>query len=171
MRVQSFILGVVLTVLWAVTPFRLATLGAETFWLHSQLPRFSQADDRFWDAVRLESKLLARGWTVTYATHVSLYGQPAWGLTSLTAHRIFVDEGLHWNARLAVLAHEAGHTMQPDWLAEGEAECFAESVSTLVSRDGVREHARYMASARWTCLGLLLAEFPAIYRAAATFQE
>ncbi len=63
---------------------------------------------------------------------------------------IQVDESLDWTARLMVLAHEAGHLMEPDSLNKVEGEVFAEAVGYLVCRhyglDDPQAHARYLAS-------------------------
>lgn len=48
--------------------------------------------------------------------------------------QIVLEESLGPNARIAVLAHEMGHTLQPPFLDPGEAEVFAEAVAFLVCR-------------------------------------
>lgn len=164
-------LGVLLAFLWVALPFRLLVLGAETFLVHPGNAHFSQSDARYWQALELEARLLALGWRVTYARHLTLGGEEAYGVTMPDNHAVVIEERLHWSARAAVLAHEAGHTVQPSWVSHTEGECFAEAVATLVVRDGIRDHARYLATARWTCLGMLLAEFPAIYHAAALLTD
>ena len=171
MRFKAFALGVVLAWLWTVTPFRIMALAAETFWVHPSDAHYSTGTDHYWDALTLEATLESRGWAVGYADNLVFYGVPAWGLTNPVQHVIYVDRSLYWNARFAILAHEAGHTMQPSWLNQEEADCFAESVSALVARDDLRSHAHYLARARWTCIGTMLAAFPEMYRAAATLED
>lgn len=149
-----------------MAPWRLLVLAAETFAVRPGAPHFTTDDSRFWQAIRLEERLLSMGWSVRYPTQIQFMGQEAYGVTSPGEHVIVVESALHWSARAAVLAHEAGHTVQPIWVSRVEGDCFAESVATLIMHDGYRDHARFLASARWTCLGLMLAEYPAIYRAA-----
>jgi hypothetical protein len=168
---KAFLLGVALTVLWALTPFRILALAGETFWVRPGEAHYDAGTDRYWDTLQLEATLISRGWAVGYVESITYYGNPAWGLTNRTDHTIYVEDSLRWNARLAILAHEAGHTMQPSWLNPEEADCFAESVSALVSRDGLRNHAHYLARSRWTCLGTMLAVYPEMYRAAATLKD
>jgi hypothetical protein len=146
-------------------------LSAELFFLHPDGAHFSQSDAGYWQALTLEARVMSLGWTVTYALHPKLGDEPAFGLTLPQLHAVVIDKDLHWSARAAILAHEAGHTVQPSWLNNIEGDCFAESVATLIMHDGFREHARFLAGAKWTCLGVLLAEFPSIYHAAAVLQD
>ena len=163
--------GALLAVLMAVIPFRLIVLAGETFWVKPGAPHFSADDSRFWQAMDLEARLEGMGWHVVYPPAVQFMGQAAYGVTNPDAHIIAIEGPLHWSARAAVLAHEAGHTVQPIWVSRTEGDCFAEAVATLVMHDGYRDHARFMANARWTCLGLMLAEFPAMYHAAALLTD
>lgn len=155
----------------AHAPWRLMGLAAETFWVAPGAPHFTTDDSRYWQAINLETRLVAMGWGVKYPPVVMFMGQAAYGITAPDEHLIVVDGSLHWSARAAVLAHEAGHTLQPIWVSRTEGDCYAEAVATLVMHDGLRDHARFMANARWTCLGLMLAEFPSMYHAAALLTD
>lgn len=164
---RHFLLGAVLVALYTVMPWRVMGLAVETLVIRPSQPHFSADDSRFWEAVGLESRLNALGWTVTYQGNLAYGQQAAYGLADPQTHRIYVDADLHWSARAAVLAHEAGHTLQPGWAGRMEGDCFAETVAALVVHDGLRDHARFMAPARFTCVAFMLAEFPAMYHAAA----
>lgn len=166
---KSFVLGVLLTFLWVVTPFRLLALSTTMFFVHPSPPHFSADDNGYWQALELERRLMGMGWQVQYPAQVM--GGMAYGATDPDRHLVLVEESLHWSARAAVLAHEAGHTVEPTWVGRVEGDCFAESVATLITDAGYWDHARFMASARWTCLGVILTEFPAIYHAAALLQD
>lgn len=64
-------------------------------------------------------------------------------------HRIIALDGtLSPNARLQVLAHEAGHFLQPDGLTTQEGEVFADAVSYLVTRDEAPVFSRYLAGSK-----------------------
>lgn len=168
---RTRILAALLLVIALITPWRLVGLSVEMFTVRPGTPHFTQADDRFWQAIYLEERLHRLGWALTYESDLTVNGQNAFGGTSFDAHTIYVDRDLHWNARAAVLAHEAGHTQQPAWVSPVEADCFAEGVATVLMHDGLRDHARYLASRRWTCLGVYLIESGAIYTAVATLQQ
>lgn len=152
-------------------PWRLLGLGTEMFMLHPGGPHFGASTAQYWQTQALETRLMALGWSVRYLPNISVYGQPAYGVTVSGEHAIAVDAELAWDARYAVLAHEAGHTQQPYWVNSVEGDCFAEAVATLLAHDGLREHARYMASRKWTCAAMLVAEWPSIYHAAATLRD
>lgn len=167
-RILVFVLAVFLVL---NAPWRLMGLGAEMFLLHPGAPHFSATSVHYWDIEALENRLMALGWNIHYARDITVYGQPAYGITAPQEHIIAVDADLSWDARYAILAHEAGHTQQPYWVNATEGDCFAESVATLVAHDGLREHARYLASRKWTCAMLMVAEWQAIYHAAATLRD
>lgn len=152
-------------------PWRLIGLGAEIFMVRPNAAYFTQDDSSYWQALELETRLHGLGWDVGYRPNISMGGQPVYGLTNTREHAILVDADLHWTARYRVLAHEAGHTLQPIWVDNVQADCFAEAVAAVVVRQGLREHARFMAGARWTCVGLMLAESSAIYHAAALLED
>lgn len=64
---------------------------------------------------------------------------------------VHIDRDLGWTARLEVLAHEAGHRLQPPTLSgpSSESEVFAQAVSYLVclefNRDTLEVSASYLA--------------------------
>lgn len=64
---------------------------------------------------------------------------------------VHIDKALSWNARLEVLAHEAGHRLQPPTLPgpSSESEVFAQAVSYLVclefNRNTLEVSASYLA--------------------------
>lgn len=92
-------------------------------------------------------------------------------MTNLHTHTVKVSEALHWNARFAVLAHEGGHIMARGYLNRAQHEAFAESVAALVARDGLREHARYLAEYRIDAILTMLVHWRAIYRAAGVLED
>ncbi len=165
-NLRAFAYGMLFTLFLAVVPFRILGLAGVTLFAHPGQPRFTQDDSQFWTAIDLEERLEGMGWSVSYVSRPMIDTQPVFGLTNPMLHQIIVDADLHWSARAAVLAHEAGHTLQPAWVGTAEGDCFAEGVSALVVRDGLMDHARYMAPARWTCAFFMLAEFPSMYHAA-----
>ncbi len=152
-------------------PWRLAALAAETLVIAPGLTRTSDQDDQYWQALDLQRRLENMGWTVTYVPGISREGQKVYGVTDPSAHTITMDAGLRWNARLAILAHEGGHTLQSGWLTRNQGETFAEAVATLISHDGLREHARYLTGFRADAVLTILVEWRAIYRAAAVLED
>ena len=56
------------------------------------------------------------------------------GVTLRDSRHILVRQDLGWDAKLLVLAHEAGHLLHPPTLTDEESEAFAEGVSWLVGR-------------------------------------
>jgi hypothetical protein len=101
-------------------------------------------DDLYWPAQELQAVLsVVNGVTVTYGD--------SHGYDGLTQHRsIVISESMEWNARMEVLAHEAGHVLQPNGLTQAEGEVFAEGVAYLVLRhyghDRIELHAHYLAA-------------------------
>lgn len=152
-------------------PWRLAVLGAEVLAMNPGPIRIVPENDRFWDTVNLEVKLSNLGWDVSYEPKLEFEGQRAFGLTQRRKHTITIDSGLSWNDRLAVLAHEGGHVLEPGWADENQGEVFAESVAMLVSRDGYREHARYLARFKVDLVMMYLLEWRAMYHAAAVLGD
>lgn len=160
-------------------PWRIAALTVEVLSMKPGHTRVSDGDDQYWDALDLEAKLIHLGWAVSYEKDLKVYPRgpfgPAvevYGVTDEEERTIKVDEKLHWNARYAVLAHEAGHTFEPSWADRAQGEAFAEGVAMLVARDGIREHARYIAgNARWEFLFMALSESTAMYNAAALLED
>lgn len=152
-------------------PWRLMGLIAETMVVSPGATRTSQADDQYWQALDLEARLVSLGWEVSYAPQLSYRGQQAYGLTDPNEHTVQIDETLHWNARFAVLAHEGGHIMARGYLSTVQSEAFAESVAALVSHNGLREHARYLAAFRTDAILTMLVQWRAIYRAADVLED
>lgn len=153
-----------LSVLLVIAPWRLLNLAAHTLVGRPGTIHTTQKVDRYWDVVELQTRLELLGWDVSYHRDLRVYGQPAYGVTDPSSHRIVIDEALYWNDRLAVLAHEAGHTVQPALTAQG-FECWAESVAYLVAQDGVTEHARYLSPYKYTCVALMVTHWPELYAA------
>lgn len=152
-------------------PWRLMMLAAETMAVNPSETRFSVGNDKYWEVLVLEGRLMDMGWTIQYVDSIDFMGRAAQGLTDPDAHIIALDKHLSWDARMAILAHEGGHTLQRGWYNRAEGEIFAEAVATLVSHDGYREHARYMAQYRMSAMWLLLTDSRAIYRAARTLED
>lgn len=70
------------------------------------------------------------------------------GLASREARIIALDPTLSPNAALQVLAHEAGHMLQPEGLNKAEAEVFADAVAYLVTGDSLHVYGRYLAGSK-----------------------
>jgi hypothetical protein len=158
-------------VLWmvAILPWKLIALVPEVLWMSPGNEHYTDRVDKYWDALSLEAKLVGMGWSVEYRPRLIDAG--AYGMTSLEQHRIIVDDSLDWNARFAVLSHEAGHTLQPTWVTQQQGEAWAESVAMLIAHDGLREHARYLSHVKVDFLMMVLTEWPSIYDAAAVLQD
>lgn len=152
-------------------PWRVMALVVEAEFMKPGPVRFTQTTDHYWDCAYLERRLSNIGYSVAYRPNLRALGGPVYGYTNSHTHEIVVDANLSWDARYAVLAHEAGHVLQPWWLDGGQPEVFAEMVSTIMSRDGIREHARYLADQKLDVLVVALAEWPAAYHAAAALED
>jgi hypothetical protein len=76
------------------------------------------------------------------------------GVTAREARIIALDPTLSPNAGLQVLAHEAGHVLQPYGLTKAEGEVFADAVSMLVTGDNVQIFSHYLAGSK-SGLGVL----------------
>jgi hypothetical protein len=122
-------------------------------------------DDQYWKVVRLEAKMRWLGYETSYEPDLNYMGSKVYGLTNTNDHHIYVEGNLHWNDRYAVLAHEAGHVLQPGYLDRSEADIFAETVSVLVAGN-YRESARWLATSRGTYLFTTLGEWRLEYAAA-----
>lgn len=169
---KKIVLALLLAFIIEHMPWRLLVLAVEVFVLSPAPTRISMDDSHYWDALTLEGRLIHLGWAVSYKKDLMMNGRRAYGITMPDERRIFVDADLHWTARHTVLAHEAGHTMQPNWIdSRGQAEAFAESVAYLLSHDGVREHARYLSAHRAEFLFMVLTEWPTMYRMASMFED
>lgn len=168
---KPVLLSILLTLIAVSFPWRLTLLGIQMLMLRPGLTRVVEDDSRYWDARAMESRLRGLGYSVSYTKHLNVMGVEIYGLTNTEEHTVQVDADLHWSQRFYILAHEGGHILQPYWVGRGEEECFAESVATLVSRNGIREHARYLSSHKLECAAFMLFEWPAIYHAAAVLED
>lgn len=77
-------------------------------------------------------------------------GAPA-GIAGYTIREqrvISLDPTLSPNAQFQVLAHEAGHVLQPAGLSTPEAEVFADAVAYLVSGDETKTFSRYLSGSK-----------------------
>lgn len=164
----------------AHTPWKLMALGAEVLVMTPGPYRASTSDSDYWETLRLEARVVALGYSVGYEKSLTMLsfenGVPqlvrVWGSTDKGRdHKVMLEEHMHWNARRSVLAHEAGHILQPVWVNEDMAEAFAESVGMLVAHDGLREHARYLSRDKVTFFIIALTEWRAIYHSAATLED
>lgn len=165
-------LGMYLLILAALhAPWRVMVLATEVLMMSPGLVRTDAGSSRYWEALSLESRLEMLNYSVTYATGLEVDGNVVYGTTDMTHHAIVIDAALSWNARLAVLAHEGGHTLQPGWVSTRQAEAFAETVAMLISHDGYREHARYLAVHKMDALFMMLVEWPAMYHAASVLED
>lgn len=162
---------VILALLLVHAPWRIALVTAEALYLNPGLTQEVTTNDKYWQVMELESKLIAYGFEVQYKKQVDLLGDPAYGVIDPAMHTITIDASLSWDMRYAVLAHEAGHHLQPVWANRNQREVFAELVSTLVSHDGYREHARYLARTKIDLLVMVLLDWPAVYHAAAVLED
>ena len=143
-------------------PWRLAALLCEVPFVSVTETRFSDHTDRYWDAQNLQQQLERQGWTIHYGP---LQGGIS-GLTYSEDRTIWVDDRLAWNGRLAVLAHESGHTQHPSWVTHNQGEAYAEMVAALLAHDGLREHARFLARMRADTFLLAITEWRSLYRTA-----
>lgn len=152
-------------------PWRLAFLVGEAVIMKPALTRIDQGHDRYWDTLALQMRMDALGWEVEYQPEVSYMGRQAYGLTVRHENKIYIDGTLGWNQRFFILAHEAGHVMEPAWTSGDDSEVFAEMVAALVSRNGLREHARFLARTKVDTVALFLTAWPSVYRAAAVLED
>lgn len=173
-RSQTSIRTLVLTALLAViavgAPWRLLRMTADVLVMKAGPTRFSQDDDQFWDAQRMERKIRSFGYEVNYQHGLNWMSQPVYGLTIKSEHSVSVEADLHWNARYAVLTHEAGHILSPHYLDRSMDDVFAESVAALVT-GGLPEHARYLTDNKLLFLSTAVQEWQSMYHAAAVLQD
>jgi hypothetical protein len=167
---RKILLTILLTIIVFGAPWRLMVLVGEAFAITPSHSVLSPNNDEYWREQALEMRLRSMGWQVFYETDMNYMGQPVYGLTDSSEHIIRIEKSLSWNARFAVLAHEAGHTVQPWWLDRMEGDVFAESVATLITGN-IREHARWLSVAKFETLFTILTEWPRIYTAADLFLE
>lgn len=164
------ILLTVLTVfILAHAPWRLMSVAVDAFVVRPGFTQISSGDERYWDALQVEANIVRLGYRVEYAPNLISDGQRAYGITVYHERMVYIDESLHWNMRLAVLAHEGGHILAPWAMNEGQEEIFAEAVSAVVTGES-REHARYMSSRKQEIF-TMFAFWTRIYRAAALLVE
>lgn len=159
------------------TPWKLCALMGETFFVSPGLTRVVQTHNRYWDVAMLKERIEAMGYSVRFTKGLTMPSMfqtiPVYGLTekgSGAAH-IQVEEGLSWDMRYDVLAHEGGHIFQSERYSEEESEAFAEAVATIVTHNGLREHARYLASHKLALFTILVLDSAKVYRAAAVLTE
>lgn len=169
MRLRAVVLTLLLAFIAEHAPWRLAVLYARTLVTSRGYPRTSDSQSRYWDAHTLEARLVGMGWQVTYEP--DLLERGVYGYTNLDDRTIHIERSLSWNTRLAVLAHEGAHTLEPGRLSRAQAEVFAECVAALVARDGYAEHARYLATLKADFVTEALVDWQAIYRAAAILSD
>jgi hypothetical protein len=167
---RKLVLAFLALMILAHAPWRLLAVAAEAEVMSPGLTRMPQTSTHYWDELALEARLVDLSWEVGYQPHLNVDGIAVYGVTIPSHHAIFIEEGLSWDARYAVLAHEGGHTLQPGWLSERQDEVFAEMVAAVVS-GGVREHARYLSSSKVDVIVVLVTEWPAIYSAAAVLEN
>lgn len=168
--IRNSILAIVLIVSM-LAPWKLMVVASEAMFM---TPGMSRLDDRgtdqYWDALALASRIHSLGWDVSYQP-----GMLAEGLLGLTVpddHTVMVEQSLTWNGRYNILAHEGGHTIQPGWIhSDEQGEIFAESVAAVMSKNGLSEHARYLARYRMELIPTLIFMWPSIYHAAAVLQD
>jgi hypothetical protein len=149
-------------------PYRLILLTGYVLTQPATLVQMPNTNGRYWDAQDLTHRLHRLGWTVEYKSPDTLQG--AYGITYLETREIFVDESLSWDARYWVLAHEAGHTLQPGWANHGHGEAWAETVSALITKEGFAQHAKYIARVKGEYLLMVLTEYKQLYRAVAVME-
>ena len=156
------LLTVLAVLILAHAPWRLAELLCVVPFVSVTDLRTSDHNDRYWDVQDLEARLRALGWTVQYTS----LGPAIYGQTDTFSRNVWISQTLGWNARLATLAHEAGHTRQPEWVTHTQGEAYAEMVAALIAPDGIREHARYLARMRGDTFLMAVTEWRSIYRTA-----
>lgn len=149
-------------------PWKLMVLYTEAMTIQNGITRVPMTNGHKWEAEDLKARLEFLGWDVEWTDDLGgMCG--CYGLTNPRTRHIDIDSALSWDARFSVLAHEAGHTLQMQRLTENQGEVFAEAVSTLVSHDGFRDHARYLAAMRGD-LWILFAYAGEIYQVAGLVQ-
>lgn len=169
---KKTLLFILLSFITLTFPYRVVALTAAMLTVNAGATRVDEGNDQFWRAIDLELALNDLGADVMYQKDLNFMGRAAYGLTNKGTREIYIEEKLSWNGRLAVLAHEAGHLLQPRWLNEQQAECFAEGVATVFVRDNIREHARHLAMySKGDCLLVFIAEWHSIYQTASMLEN
>lgn len=168
MRTLLVLLAVLATLVVEHAPWRLMALLAEVPFVDKTAVRLPDQNTRYWDVQDLEQQLREQGWTVEYTSELD---EGTKGETDSRARSIRLSDKLPWDARLAVLAHEAGHTQQPVWATHNQSEAYAELAAALIAHDGLREHARYLARMRGDVFLLAVMEWRALYRTAESMES
>lgn len=159
MKLPAILAGLALTFLgsFAVTYFHIEHVNDPLAKLERQTRRVVYAasghraqpgNEAYWDALQMVSTVnVVLGIEATFVDDPGFGG--ALGVTNRATRTIILRNDLSWNERLGVLAHEAGHVLQPASLDRVESEAFAEGVAYLVcrgfGRDDVWFHANYLA--------------------------
>jgi hypothetical protein len=169
---KKIVLALLLGFILEHAPWRLVAITPQVLFTHPGPLQTSQRDDRYWDAITLEARIVDLGYTVTYTKKPIIgWGIPVWGVTDKREHTVVIDSDLHWNDRLYILSHEAAHILQPEWLDASEGEAFAESVAWIVTGDHYREHVRYLSRAKLEFLLMSITSWQQIYHAAAVLED
>jgi hypothetical protein len=158
-------LSIALTFITLTAPWRVMFFTARVL---VQTPARAVQDtgvDRYDDALDLASRIEDLGYEVTFVNGLEFDGTPAYGLTDKAHDKVYIEANLNWNGRYEVLAHEAGHILQPVTTRMG-GECFAETVAFLVTRSHVETHARYLSRDKMGCALTSFAYWPEMYAAA-----
>ena len=107
--------------------------------------RIADGVDRYHEAKNVERVIIGvLGYRMEYWPQVHLDGD-AMGETWLDQRLIVVREDLSWNRRLAVLAHEGGHALEPWSLRGADAEVFADAVAYVVTQGPRSAYAAHIA--------------------------
>lgn len=148
-------------------PWKLIDLGLSVMSTQPRAVRLISGNERYWDALDLESRLRAMGWHVQYVA--GMMDDNLLGLTMPKEHTIFLEDSMGWNQRYDVLVHEGAHTLQPGWMNAEQGEVWAESVAYIVA--GNREsHARYLSTHKLIFLEVFITEASNIYAAATVLE-
>lgn len=166
-RLKIALVGWLVVTVLLTFPWRLLVLTTEALAMEPSMVQQRADHDHYWDAQTLEVRLQVRyGFEVVYVPALlednHVYGRTMWW----PKRQIEIDEGLSWSERWRVMTHEAGHVLQPQRLSTQEKEVFAEAVSALLTGDGLREHARYLAEVKVALPLTMLLEWQRIYAAA-----
>lgn len=127
-------------------PLRLLERETRAVTVHGDGYRFERANDQFWNAIQVGSIINQDlGGRIAF----QWLGPGMAGDTDPITRKVRINSALSWNERLATLAHEGAHLLEPNNLDHADSEVFAEAVAYLVCRsfglDRVEDHARYLA--------------------------
>lgn len=148
-------------------PWKLSALALESFVIEPSVVQQHADNDKYWDVKTLTVRLRIRyGFEVEYVPNL-LLTEHAYGVTYAWPKRLIqIDDSLSWSERYRVLTHEAAHVLQPMRMTDQENEVFAESVSALITHDGLVEHARYLSEFKSVLPVTFLFRWRDIYKAA-----